>query len=118
MKLNLTTQEILDKKFIIAPRGYDALSVDEFLDRIIQDYELVEENVLIEKKFQNEQDQKIKDLEKKIDELKIEIQKYKSRLEGIENNTNATVENATLLKRISALEMYLYRQGINPTTIK
>ena len=118
MKLNLTAQEVLDKKFPISPRGYDALTVDEFLDKIIRDYETVENNVLIEKKYQDNKDKKIKELEKKIDDLKIEIQRYKSRLEGIENNSNATVENADLLKRISALEKYLYRIGINPATIK
>ena len=118
MKLNLTSQEILDKQFKLAPRGYDALEVDEFLDRIINDYQLAEQNVIGSKEEIESYREKIIALEKEIDELKVEIKRYETRLEGIKNNPNATINNADLLKRISALEKFIYHIGYNPNTIK
>ena len=118
MKLNLTSQELLDKQFKLAPRGYDALEVDEFLDRIINDYQLIEQNVIASKDNIDSYKEKIKALEKEIDDLKVTIKRYETRLEGIKNNPNATIDNADLLKRISALEKFIYHIGYNPNTIK
>ena len=50
IKLLLTSKEILEKQFRGAPRGYDPLEVDEFLDKVLADYHKVEENDLVGKK--------------------------------------------------------------------
>ena len=48
IKLKLNSEEILQTKFPNVPRGYDPLYVDEYLDKIIRDYRLVEENYLVD----------------------------------------------------------------------
>ena len=53
-KVNLTVEEILDKQFNVDFKGYSASEVDAFLDIILEDYQIYEEN---------------------LDELKSEIQK-------------------------------------------
>lgn len=118
IKLQLTSKEILEKEFKIAPRGYDALQVDEFMDKILKDYRNLEECVVLsndEMKYKND---KIASLEKVLNEKKILIAKYESRLEGIMNNKNATLDNADLLKRIANLENFLYKEGYDPFKIK
>ena len=48
VKLFLNSKTILDHTFpIINTNAYDAEEVDKFLDMIIQDYKLVEANVVI-----------------------------------------------------------------------
>jgi len=64
-KLVLTSKAILDKVFGSAPRGYNPLEVDQFLDLIIKDYMTVENNALVLKSS-------IKDLNDEIKKLKEE----------------------------------------------
>ncbi|TFB24001.1 cell division regulator GpsB [Filobacillus milosensis] len=45
MKINFTSQEILDKEFKTTIRGYNQDEVDEFLDLIIQDYEALHKEI-------------------------------------------------------------------------
>lgn len=118
MKLELTSQEILDNVFPLTPRGYDSLAVDEFLDQILRDYRRIEDNVLITKEEMEKKDNQIKQLEKEVELLKIELKKFQKRFSGIKENENVSMENIDLVKRIRTLETYLYRIGVNPTTIK
>ncbi len=43
--INLTSQEILDKEFKTGMRGYNQDEVDDFLDLIIQDYEIFQKEI-------------------------------------------------------------------------
>ena len=43
-KLNFTREELLEKRFSSAPRGYDPLEVDKVIDQIMEDYEVFESN--------------------------------------------------------------------------
>ncbi|MGP4071907.1 cell division regulator GpsB [Piscibacillus sp. B03] len=45
MKVNLTSQEILDKEFKTTIRGYNQDEVDEFLDLVIQDYDSLQKEI-------------------------------------------------------------------------
>jgi DivIVA domain-containing protein len=118
MKLESSAHEILNNAFPITPRGYDALAVDEFLDKILRDYRKIESNCLISKQDMENKDKHIKDLEKKVDDLTIEIKKFEKRFQGITEKDNVSIDNIELVKRIRALEKYLYRIGVNPDTIK
>ena len=118
IKLTLTSEELLDKKFAASPRGYNPLEVDQYLDLVLRDYRLIEQNCLVEKKEIERLNETIKELEKKINALEIENVKYQKRFEDIKDNKNITIDNMDLYKRISALEKALYRLGINPQTIK
>ena len=118
IKLNLNSKEILETKFPNVPRGYDPLYVDQYLDKVIRDYKLVEMNYLVESSEIDSLKAKISSLEQELEKLTIENEKYASRLKGISENNNVTVDNIDLMKRISVLEKFLYQHGYNPTTIK
>ena len=118
IKLNLNSKEILEMQFPNVPRGYDPLYVDEYLDKVIRDYKLVESNCLIESSEVDSLKSKIASLEKELDKLKIENEKYASRLKDINENDNVTIGNIDLIKRINVLEKFLYQHGYIPSQIK
>lgn len=117
IKLKLTSTQILDQVFPGKPRGYDPLVVDQYLDKIIQDYVTVENNVLMMKKEVDDYILKIKDLEKEKKNLEIELSKYKSRFAYIKESNNVTSDNLDLLKKIHAYEVFLYQHGFSPEDI-
>ena len=118
IKLNLNSQEILEMKFPNVPRGYDPLYVDEYLDKVIRDYKLVEANHLLESSEHDALKGRIAALEKELEELKIENEKYASRLKDIKDNDNVSMDNIDLVKRINVLEKFLYQHGYIPSQIK
>ena len=117
-KLNLTSQKILDEVFPGVPRGYDPLLVDQFLDKVIQDYLTIESNELVDK-------QEIDGLRKEVEKLKaeniqlvIENGKYKTRFEGITEDSRVTKDNMELIRTIHKYETWLYNHGVNIDDIK
>ncbi len=118
IKLKLNSKEILEMKFPNVPRGYDPLYVDEYLDKVIRDYKLVEANCLVENSEIDSLNAKITALEKEIENLKIENEKYASRLKDINENDNVSIDNIDLVKRINVLEKFLYQHGYIPSQIK
>ena len=117
IKLKLTSTKILDQVFPGKPRGYDPLVVDQYLDKIIQDYVTVENNVLMMKKEVDDYILKIQDLEEDKKNLEIELSKYKSRFANIKGSDNVTSDNLELLKKIHAYEIFLFQHGFNPEDI-
>ena len=119
IKLNLTSSDILNKQFKFVASGYDPLKVDEFLDRIILDYEKIEKNVLLS---QQEIDRLIKQneqLKKENETLAIDNARYEKLKNSIGDNKNLlNKDNIDLIARINALEKYLYNHGVNPMNIK
>lgn len=95
----LTAREILEKDFPLAPKGYEPQEVDQFLDMVIKDYVNFEN---VKKKFLSE----IKVLEDDNSKLKAEIRNLRASLEIA--NSNKSVTNVDLLKRISDLEKVVY----------
>lgn len=100
-KIALTAKDILNKDFKIDTRGYRLKEVDQFLDIIIGDYE----------QFNNI----ISDLEKeKADllaenmNLKQELRNAKVHAEIADANSDSSVTNMDLLRRISRLEKIVY----------
>lgn len=119
IKLNLNSQEITNYKFRNVPRGYDALEVDRYLDQIIQDYLKVEKNNLVSGEELQKANDKIGELEQKIKNLELENQRLKTKVTAMTSkNPNVNSDNVKILKRIDALERYLYKKGINPNDIK
>ena len=105
-RIYLTPQDVLEKEFKIDARGYRPQEVDKFLDMVIRDYS--EFNTIIKKLNKD-----IKDLTEDNSKLKQEIRSLKDELElkGISENTNRTVTNVDLLKRISQLEKVVFGKG-------
>ena len=98
-KIQLTTQDILEKQFKIDARGYRPQEVDKYLDIIINDY--AEYDKLL-RKYDNE-------LRNVLDEnakLKSEIRNLKSTLSVAENNKGVT--NVDILRRLGELEKIVY----------
>ena len=95
----LTAREILEKDFPLAPKGYEPQEVDQFLDLVIKDYVEYENT---KKRLLSE----IKVLESDNTKLKAEIRNLKASLEIA--NSNKSVTNVDLLKRISDLEKVVY----------
>lgn len=119
IKLTLCSKEILATVFSGAVRGYNPLEVDSFLDNVIRDYQIIESNYLITKSDIENMQKKIDELEGKNQQLEIENKRYETRFEGIrDNDKSVSADNINLVKRISALEKFLWKQGFNPNTIK
>ena len=119
IKLFLNSKTILDRVFpVVGKNAYDATEVDKFLDMIIQDYRTVEANVLIVKKDYELLATKNKNLEQEKRALEIEVERYKARFVNINPGDNVTTDNIELVRRINALEKFLWAHGFNPNTIK
>ncbi len=114
IKLALSAQQILNTKFPYDPTGYNALIVDEFLDRIIKDYLVIEQKGLVYESDYNNLVKEVTELKDKLQELEIENGKYKARFDNIKIEDNVTSDNINLLKRINNLEKLLYKYGIDP----
>lgn len=118
MKLNLSSLQLLNKTFKGKTKGYDPLEVDEFIDQIIQDYLIVENNVLLKKDDYEKLVKSNKDFKNQIREQEIVIADYKNKLDGIADNENISLENINYLQRIAALEKFIYSLGQDPNKIK
>ena len=118
INLILNSQKILEKVFPGATNGYNPLLVDEFLDMIIKDYLVIEQNALVEQKQIDALNNKINELEAKIKNLEIENEKYRIRFTNIKENDNVNLDNIELVKKINKYEKFIYNHGYNPQSIK
>lgn len=112
-KLNLTSQKILDEVFPGVPRGYDPLLVDQFLDKVIQDYLVVESNELIDKQEIDALREELADLKEENYRLAVENGKFKNRFENIKAGVEVTRDNMELIRKIDQYEKYLYSIGVD-----
>ena len=104
VKLFLNSKTILDHTFpIINTNAYDAEEVDNFLDMIIQDYKLVEANVIIPAKEYESLTNKNKLLESEKRKIEVELERYKARFTNIKSSDNVTTDNIELVRKINAL---------------
>ena len=117
IKLKLKAEEIANYKFRNVPRGYDALEVDKYLDQISKDYLAIENDGLVSKLELDAANARIKELEDANNKLTIENEKLAKKA-SLNKGDNVNQDNVKILKRIDALERYLYKKGINPNTIK
>lgn len=102
-KLNLTPEQILNNEFKTDLRGYNADEVDAFLDLILEDYQIVEENVQELLDMISSQQAEIKELNAKVRELQGQRRAF-----DLANTTQYS--SVDLLKRISRLEEELLRK--------
>ncbi len=118
IKLNLTSQDILNKQFKPSKSGYDSYEVDEFLDNIINDYRLVEKNMLLKKKQYDDLLKQFHETKEQKDKLEIKNRSYEDKLKDINDTSKVTIDNIDLIKKIDRYERFLWKQGINPNNIK
>ena len=114
IELTLTAEEILDHKFPGVSRGYDPYLVDEFLDKIIQDYKFVETNNLIAKTDYDALEKEYEELKANYRKLEVEHGIYKVRFSNIKVDDNVTSDNMELIKKVNRYEKLLYKYNIDP----
>ena len=102
-KLNLTPQEILDKEFKVDFKGYDPSDVDGFIDLILEDYQIAEENI-------QELLDLIANLQEQINVLTEEKVELEGKTRALDLSNTTTYSSVDILKRISRLEEEVYRR--------
>lgn len=96
-QIQLNGKEILDKNFKTSLRGYNQEEVDQFLDMIIQDYEVYHQE---------------------IERLKQENERLKKHQQGDQQNTKVRTPSTTgqvnydILKRVSNLEKAVFGKKV------
>ena len=116
-KLNCTSEELLNKKFSTSVNGYNPLEVDEYLDKIIRDYEAFEKGLSVSNDSLFEQIKALKDENAK---LKADLENEKGKWKYIsKDHKNIHIDNYELLLRIGKLEKIIYEKlNMNPDEIK
>ena len=85
-EMNLTAQEIFEKEFHVDIKGYAPAEVDEFLDLIIEDYQVYDEKM-------EELGQALSRYEEKIKELQQEIYTLQSENQNLNEKVSADYVN-------------------------
>lgn len=101
-RIELTSQDILEKDFKIDTRGYRPQEVDRFLDMIIKDYD---EMTSIIRELESDK----KELLEENIRLKKEVRNLRTKLDVIEeSDSGVSGANADILRRLSNLEKVMY----------
>lgn len=90
-KVKLSAKDILEKEFKTSMRGYKPEDVDKFLDIVIKDYEMLQQEI-------EELQQENARLKKQVDEA--------SRRPAVQQSAGTT--NFDILKRLSNLEKHVF----------
>lgn len=117
-KLNFSSQSLLELEFSPIDRGYNPLEVDQTLDKIIQDYIYYEKFKKDAVPYIRTLESNMKTLQDNYHTLEVVKASYEDRLKYIGDNPNASRENIDYIKRIRALEDFLYKKGFDPSKIK
>ncbi|MCD8204021.1 MAG: DivIVA domain-containing protein [Coprobacillus sp.] len=113
-----SSKSILDKVFSSSEKGYDPYEVDCFLDEIISDYQLLEQSGTITEAKYASLLEELNALRAENQQIKIELESYKKRYDGLTSSKNVNKENIDYLTRIGKLEKALFDLGIDPSSIK
>lgn len=100
-RVQLTCQDILEKRFSVDTRGFRPQEVDSYLDKIISDYH--EMNKII-----SELQEEKKTLEEENIQLKQEIRNLRMKIETLKDMSSNEGTNVDVLKRLSNLEKIIY----------
>lgn len=102
-KLNLTPEEILNKVFKVDFKGYAPAEVDAFLDSILEDYQIMEDNI-----------QQLLDtvatLQAQVKELTAKNVELEGRKMAFDLSNTTSYSSVDILKRISRLEEQVYNK--------
>ncbi|AYA76793.1 cell division regulator GpsB [Bacillus sp. Y1] len=91
-KVKLTAKDILEKEFKTAMRGYKPEDVDKFLDVVIKDYEILQQEI---EELQHENARLKKQLEEAVRRPSVQ-------------QPSAGTTNFDILKRLSNLEKHVF----------
>lgn len=102
-KLNLSPEEILNKEFNIDFKGYSPSEVDSFLDKILEDYQIMEDNIqqLLDA---------VSTLQDQVRELTAKNVELEGRKMAFDLSNTTSYSSVDILKRISRLEEQFYNK--------
>lgn len=127
----MTPKAILEKKFSKDLKGYKAIEVDTFLDKVIADYESFDGYYQEANAHIGELEERLKEaavhleearaesvsLRHELKSLELDNASLHNKFDGIKPGTTPTQENYLLLKKIQAYETYLHSIGIDPNSL-
>ena len=116
--LNYSSKSLLDVKFEPDHKGYDALEVDQVLDKLIEDLKFYEKYYNDSRNYIRSLETDIQKLKDRVREQEMEVASLKNKYAGLKPGQNVSENNINYLKRISKLEEALYKKGVDPETIK
>lgn len=102
-KLNLSANDIYEKSFKIDMHGYSASEVDQFMDTILEDYQIAEENY-------RELEDKYNQLLQQAEEEHKELMELRGKQRAIDLTNTTSYSSVDLLKRVSRLEQEVFGQ--------
>lgn len=125
MKFNLTKEDVLNKQFVPSYKGYDPNDVDNFLDLVLKDYSIIEDNfkksdetILTLKKENEELKQSLKELKRNQEFTNLKLnQNGKNNLKDLDYKPSS-LDNLELLKKCAMYEKKLYSLGVDPSKLK
>ena len=101
--LNLTPEQILNNEFSVEFKGYSASEVDSFLDKILEDYQISEENT-------QELLDLVASLQDEIKQLNAKIIELEGKQKAFDISNTTSYSSVDILKRISRLEEEVYNK--------
>jgi len=119
-KLQLGSVDILNRQFRPNVKGYDPLEVDQFLDKVLEEFRRYEQFALEELPALEKAGAQLEQAKNRIHALEVEVAVLSEKLSGLNARDTTTVNrtNLDLHQRISALEKALYKLGQDPTKIR
>ena len=102
-RLNLTPEEILNKEFPIDFKGYNAEQVDTFLDNVLEDYQIMEDNI-------QELLDLVSSLQDQIKTLNAKNVELEGKNKAFDFTKTTQYSSVDILKRISRLEEQVYNK--------
>lgn len=98
----LNAKAILDKQFNVDLKGYAPREVDEFLDKVIADYQTYDETI-------RELGESLRNYENQVEQLKAKIAELEAKAEA-EGETMPPQSQVDILKRLSRLEYEVFKK--------
>ena len=112
-KLNYDSKSLLNVKFSPNQKGYNPLEVDQVLDKIIRDYETLNNAINeIAGKVEQQKGQYDK-LKEDFDRVTVQMATLQKKYDALKRVSNVTDDNYTLVNKVAAYERVLHRKGIN-----
>ena len=112
-KLNYDSKSLLNIKFSPNQKGYNPLEVDQVLDKIIKDYETLNNAINeIASKVEQQKGQYDK-LKEDIDRVTVQMATLQKKYDALKRVSNVTDDNYTLVNKVAAYERVLHRKGVN-----
>ena len=98
----LNAKAILDKQFNVDLKGYAPREVDEFLDKVIADYQTYDETI-------RELGESLRNYENQVEQLKAKIAELEAKA-GAEGEPMPPQSQVDILKRLSRLEYEVFKK--------